>query len=184
MAQPSTKKFTPESWRWWINKWTNLIRSFRRKSAHCFSNKITQILWVNSGYSPNLIFPAFSSKLYVVLRYLLFCWKLQCASAVPTLIHLVLGMNCLYYLKKVQSGTCRLCAACQNQWSVKLQHQTARIIAQKGANVPATFTEHFYNDWIKMEKKNYRLILESLFFTILLSWSVLYVSPVYLSCLD
>lgn len=43
-------------------------------------------------------------------------------------------------------GTQTLFTACRNQWSVKLQHQTAGIIAQKGANVPATFTEHFYND--------------------------------------
>lgn len=58
----------------------------------------------------------------------------------------------LYYLNKVKSGAGRLCTACQNQWSVKLQHQTAKIIAQKGANVPATFTEHFYNDRVKKKK--------------------------------
>lgn len=71
----------------------------------------------------------------------------------PGLIYLVLGMIFfLYYLNKVKSGAGRLCTACQNQWSVKLQHQTAKIIAQKGANVPATFTEHFYNDRVKKKK--------------------------------
>lgn len=83
-------------------------------------------------------------------------------------------MICLYYLNKVKSGTCRLCAACRNQWSVKLQHQTARIIAQKGANVPATFTEHFYNDWIK--RKKYRFILYSGFSLSLYHFSDLYFS--------
>lgn len=74
----------------------------------------------------------------------------RCASPVTGLIYLVLGIIWLCYLNKVKSGTCR--RACRSQWSVKLQHQTAKIIAQKGANVPATFTEHFYNDWIKREK--------------------------------
>lgn len=74
-------------------------------------------------------------------------------------------MICLYYLNKVKSGTCRLSIACRNQWSVKLQHQTARIIAQKGANVPATFTEHFYNDWIK--GKDYSLCYRLIFLTLL-----------------
>lgn len=73
----------------------------------------------------------------------------------PCLVH---GVFCLYYLNKVKCGACRLSAACRIQWSVKLQHQTAKIIAQKGANVPATFTEHFYNDWIKRGGK-YRLML-------------------------
>lgn len=93
----------------------------------------------------SISFPVFYSQHYVLLWYLLFCSN-QCASPEASLIYLVLGMICPYYLNKVKSGTCRLCAACRNQWTVKLQHQTARIIAQKGANVPATFTEHFYND--------------------------------------
>lgn len=92
----------------------------------------------------------------MLLWYLLFCSN-QCASPGASLIYLVLGMICPYYLNKVKSGTCRLSAACRNQWSVKLQHQTARIIAQKGANVPATFTEHFYNDWIKRKKYRFKL---------------------------
>lgn len=95
----------------------------------------------------SIFISSFYSQLYGLLWHLLFSsnWQ-QCASRVLSLIYLVLGMICLYYLNKVKSGTCSLCAACRNQWSVKLQHQTARIMAQKGANVPATFTEHFYND--------------------------------------
>lgn len=94
-----------------------------------------------------------SSPLPLFFLFLLFGrnWQ-RCASPVPSLIYLVLGMIFLYYLNKVKSGPCRLSTACRNQWSVKLQHQTAGIIAQKGANVPVTFTEHFYNDWIKKEK--------------------------------
>ena len=99
-------------------------------------------------------FQAFYSQVYVVelspVIQLVFCWNWQqCARAGPGLIYLVLGTICLYYLNKVKSGACRVSTACRNKWSVKLQHQTAGIIAQKGANVPATLTEHFYNDWIK-----------------------------------
>lgn len=73
----------------------------------------------------------------------------QCARPVAGLIHLVFGVISPYYLNKVKCGPCRCSAPCLIQSSVKLRHQTARIIAPKGANVPATFTEHFYNDWKK-----------------------------------
>lgn len=116
------------------------------------------------------VWAQFYFQCFTGVWYLIFCWNWQqCANPVSSLIYLVLGMICLYYLNKVKSGACRLSTACRNQWSVKLQHQTARIIAQKGANVAATFTEHFYNDWFKRRKKKSMDLCYSLFFPLFIS---------------